>query len=191
MRVLLLSPYPHPLLDAFEKDDLDLVMHNGKMRPLPSQYDWIVCYGYRRILRGKILDDYRNRIINLHIGLLPWNRGSHPIVWAAYEGTYQGVSIHLVNAGIDTGNLLVQSRIDIDSKTTLARARRQALEYIEGMFIRSWPTIRMGTTSGRQGDGGSFHRKSDLDPIFPKFSKGWETTIGEVAELGRKARGEA
>ncbi len=44
--------------------------------------DFIVIYGYRNIIKKPIIDQLKGRIVNLHISLLPWNRGADPNIWS-------------------------------------------------------------------------------------------------------------
>jgi methionyl-tRNA formyltransferase len=50
--------------------------------------------------------------LNLHISLLPLNRGAHPAAWAIREGTKHGVTIHKIDSGLDTGEIVYQEEID-------------------------------------------------------------------------------
>src|SRR4051812_50035303 len=54
---------------------------------------WAVSHGYRRILRRDALDVLPDRIVNLHIALLPYNRGADPTLWSVLEGTPAGGEI--------------------------------------------------------------------------------------------------
>ena len=61
----------------------------------------------------------QNTIINYHNALLPKHRGVNAHIWAIYEGDLQsGISWHLVDSGIDTGDILAQKAIKIDENTT-------------------------------------------------------------------------
>ena len=44
----------------------------------------------------------------MRISFLPWNKGAHPNFWSFYENTPKGVSIHLIDKGIDTGPIIYQ-----------------------------------------------------------------------------------
>jgi folate-dependent phosphoribosylglycinamide formyltransferase PurN len=77
------------------------------------------------LLEQEILDLYPNRIFNLHVGLPRFYRGSSCNFWPVHNGHLEklGASIHLTNAGIDTGNIAAQSVIkleDDDDEQTLA-----------------------------------------------------------------------
>ena len=76
--------------------------------------DLIVVYG-SSILKGEIIEIYRNKIINLHLGLSPYYRGSgtnfFPFVNKELE--FLGASYLLLDEGIDTGKILHQIRPNI------------------------------------------------------------------------------
>ena len=57
-----------------------------------------------------MLDQINYRAINLHISYLPWNRGADPNLWSAV-GMPKGVTIHYINDGFDTGDILFQKAI--------------------------------------------------------------------------------
>jgi folate-dependent phosphoribosylglycinamide formyltransferase PurN len=76
-----------------------------------------------RIISKKILNAVHAPFINTHVGITPRYRGVHGAYWALAQDdrAHCGVTVHLVDAGIDTGNILYQSIIDpraIDNFTT-------------------------------------------------------------------------
>jgi len=81
------------------------------------------------IMSGDIITAYSGKMINLHPALLPkfggpgmWGHHVHEAVLAAGE-TESGCSIHLVDAGCDTGEVLIQRKVPVlpgDSAETLA-----------------------------------------------------------------------
>lgn len=79
----------------------------------------IVLAGYLSVLGGKILEEYKDRIINLHPALLPkfggvgmWGHNVHEAVLAAGEKE-SGCTVHLVDSGCDTGKILVQKKVPV------------------------------------------------------------------------------
>ena len=72
--------------------------------------DLIVSFGYRHILRSDFINKCGCPIANLHISYLPFNRGAHPNFWSFYDDTPSGVSIYLIDEGIDTGPILFQKK---------------------------------------------------------------------------------
>ncbi len=78
--------------------------------------DLIIVYG-SSIIRGEIVNKYRNRIINLHLGLSPYYRGSGTNFFPFVNGEleYCGATFLLLNEGIDTGLIIHQIRPKIIS----------------------------------------------------------------------------
>jgi diguanylate cyclase (GGDEF)-like protein len=73
----------------------------------------MVVVGYGQIIPKAIIDLPRLGIINVHASLLPKYRGAAPIQWAIAEGeTITGVTTMLINAGLDTGDLLLKAETD-------------------------------------------------------------------------------
>ena len=74
--------------------------------------DLIVLSG-TRILSAEVLRTYDGKILNIHAGITPFYRGVHGAYWALanFDKENCGVTVHLVDAGIDTGGILKQARI--------------------------------------------------------------------------------
>jgi methionyl-tRNA formyltransferase len=124
-----------------------------------------VMFGY--VLRPAFLDAMPCRFVNLHPALLPWNRGAHPNVWSIVDGTPAGATLHAIDAGIDTGDIIAQRPVEvapIDTGETLYRKLEQAAL---DLFRDNWPLIRAGRESRtpQSRAEGSFHRAADLDRI--------------------------
>ncbi|MGD0361481.1 MAG: formyl transferase [Bryobacteraceae bacterium] len=66
-----------------------------------------------RILSRRLLESVQATFINMHCGVTPKYRGVHGAYWALANGDTgnAGVTVHLVDAGIDTGGVLYQARI--------------------------------------------------------------------------------
>jgi phosphoribosylglycinamide formyltransferase 1 len=84
----------------------------------------VVCAGFLSILTGDIIKTYAGRIINLHPALLPKFGGQgmygehvHQAVLEAGE-TESGCTVHLVDAGTDTGAILLQRKVPVLSGDT-------------------------------------------------------------------------
>jgi len=133
-----------------------------------SPYDCAVSFGYRHILKAEILATARRPVLNLHISYLPWNRGAHPLFWAAYDGTPAGVTIHEIAAGIDTGPICFQSKVELDYRVeSFASAYRKLFDEIEALFEAHAGALLKGdyVSFPQQGEG-SFKRVKDLPSGF-------------------------
>jgi methionyl-tRNA formyltransferase len=79
--------------------------------------DLVIVHG-TRIISKKILTSIPAPFINIHAGITPRYRGSHGAYWALVNNDKEncGVTVHLVDTGIDTGNILAQELIPLSEK---------------------------------------------------------------------------
>jgi methionyl-tRNA formyltransferase len=123
-------------------------------------------------------------MLNLHISLLPWNRGAHPVFWSFWDNTQSGVSIHMIDKGIDTGPILFQRPVFIDAnKESFASAyNRLNLELVD-LFIENITLILTEKLEGKPQHGKStFHFKRNLPSDF----SGWDSNIkNEIDRLSK------
>ena len=78
--------------------------------------DLVACAGFLRILREPFLSAFAGRILNIHPSLLPEFPGLDPVARALAAGvTRSGCTVHLVDAGIDTGAILGQEPVPVES----------------------------------------------------------------------------
>ncbi|NGT31968.1 methionyl-tRNA formyltransferase [Clostridium perfringens] len=99
-----------------EKIRTDSVIIN-KLKELKPDFIIVVAYG--QILTKEILDIPRLGCICLHASLLPMYRGSAPINWCLINGEIKtGNTTILMNTGIDTGNMLMRSEVEISESMT-------------------------------------------------------------------------
>ena len=80
----------------------------------------LVCLaGFMRIISPEFVKKYRNRIINIHPSLLPAFPGLNSQKQALeYGAKYSGCSVHFVDAGMDTGPIIIQAVVKINEKDT-------------------------------------------------------------------------
>ncbi len=143
--------------------------------------DFIISYNYRFILGTDIINRFKNKIINLHISYLPWNRGADPNLWSWIDKTIKGVTIHEVDEGIDTGSVLVQEATIFkkDPNLTLEMTWTTLHAHIQYMFEEYWDYIHTGERSKitlPQMGKGSFHFLKER----PHLAEGWETKVADL-----------
>jgi len=81
--------------------------------------DAIVVVGYGQILPQAVIDIPRHGIINVHASLLPEYRGAAPVQWAIANGaTLTGVTTMRIDAGLDTGDMLLKAETEIGPDET-------------------------------------------------------------------------
>lgn len=167
--------HEHKCLLSSEKLSIDLF---DEFKP-----DLIISYGYRYIIKPDIINLFKNKIINLHISLLPWNRGAHPNIWSFLEDTPKGVTIHFIDEGVDTGDILLRKEILFDeNKETLSSSYNKLQFEIQKLFIENWVNIRENKIIPQKQQGkGSIHYIKDWEKISFLISKdGWNTKIADL-----------
>lgn len=100
--------------------------------------DFIVLAGYMRFIGMVLLNNYSYRIINLHPAYLPAFPGAHSIQ-DAYEAKaeYTGVTIHYVDEGVDTGEIIHQEKIMIDENWSLETLE----EHVHALEYKMFPSV--------------------------------------------------
>lgn len=128
---------------------------------------FIISYNYRFIIKQGIINYMKNNIINLHISLLPWNRGAYPNVWSFLENTPKGATIHIIDEGIDTGPILVQKEVYIDENIETLRSSYEKLHReIQELFREKWEEIKNGSLKKIPQRGkGTIHYKKEFKLI--------------------------
>ncbi len=150
---------------------------------LQSKPEMIISYNYKYIISKEIIEFVKRRAINLHISYLPWNKGAHPNVWSFLEDTPKGVTIHIIDEGIDTGPILVQKEVYMDENTETLRSSYEKLHReIQELFKRNWDDIKNKRLKLTPQDlKGSIHYVKDFKKIEYLISdKGWDIPIKEL-----------
>jgi phosphoribosylglycinamide formyltransferase-1 len=114
-------------LDAYgSRDERDEAMAGW----LAAQgVELVVCAGYMHLLTPVFLERYPGRIVNVHPSLLPEFPGARAIDDALAAGVETtGVTVHLVDEGLDTGDVIRQEPVPVEPRETLTE-RIHAIEH--------------------------------------------------------------
>jgi methionyl-tRNA formyltransferase len=178
MKILYLGYSDNPV-HTFLKEKNDVNHFEGDIKDIiVEEYDWIVSYGYTKIISKEIIDRSKNPIINLHISYLPFNRGSDPNFWSWLEDSPKGVTIHQIDSGLDTGDIFIQKEVKFNEDETLSSSYQILRNEIESLFIDIFYDIISGKIKPvKQNKGGSYHRRSDLEKYKHLLSDGWNTPV--------------
>lgn len=119
------------------------------------------------ILRKDFLDRIGVPIINLHPALLPFNRGAYPNVWSIIDGTPAGVTLHLIDEGVDTGPVVAQRAVHVDATDTGGSLYRKLEQACVAILEDSWSQLEVRPIESKpqQPGVGTFHRKADVTSI--------------------------
>jgi hypothetical protein len=153
-----------------------------------GRFRFLVSHGYRHIVTPDVLELFPGRAVNLHISYLPWNRGAHPNVWSVVEGTPSGVTVHHMDEGIDTGDIIAQQELRFDDSETLQSSYDRLEAEVGALFAEHWELIRSGSAARRPQRGpGTYHRASELERIWPLLDNGWNTVLGTLRRRATRA----
>jgi methionyl-tRNA formyltransferase len=153
--------------------------------------DFVVSHDYGYILPADALALVHNRAVNLHISLLPWNRGTYPNVWSFIDDTPKGVTIHYMEEQVDTGDVIAQRELRLlADEESFASSHAKLQEAILEVFAAHWPAIRSGICERvPQGPGGTHHSDADIVPLLPLLPLGWDTPVVDGVSILRRALG--
>lgn len=140
----------------------------------------IISYNYKFIIPKDIVSNYK--IINLHISYLPFNKGAYPNIFSHISNTPSGVTIHYIDEGIDSGDIILQKKIKINQTETLSSSYIKLHHEIQRLFIENYPRLLDIKPKPQEGEG-SINYMKDFEKIKQFLPKGYETTIKTFKEL--------
>lgn len=114
------SPYHiSDLVTLCTQLNIPFSLENISKTRLPFQPDIICSIYYRYIIKRHVIHACNGKILNLHPSLLPKYRGCSSIPWAIINGEKEtGFTYHYIDEGCDTGPVILQKRITIESWDT-------------------------------------------------------------------------
>jgi len=143
-----------------------------------------VLVGYGQIIPQTIIDIPPLGIINLHASLLPKYRGAAPIEWAIARGeTRTGVTTIRIDAGLDTGDILLQRETEIGPEETAIELRERLAAMGAQLLVETLEGLLAGTVVPRPQD----HAQATLAPRLRKEDGriDWNWTAREIANRVR------
>ena len=132
----------------------------SKFRP-----DTMVVIAYGHILPKWMIDLPRVGCINLHASLLPKYRGAAPIQWALINGEQvTGVTTMMIDPGLDTGDILLQRKVDIREDDTSETLSRRMSELGAELMVETLRRLDHGVITPQAQD----HTLATLAPMLKK-----------------------
>lgn len=146
--------------------------------------DMILSVGFHQKLRAPLLTCPKLGCINIHPSLLPRYRGRHPLNWVLVNGeTETGLTIHYMDEGFDTGDIISQLRVPIDEGDT-ART-------LQDKFVKLCPSLVVQTVS-QLADGSAIRTPQDpaIASYYPVRTKAdgvihWDASARSIYNLVR------
>ena len=145
-----------------------------------SRFDLAISCHYNRIIKKSQLDCFRYGAVNIHPSYLPYGRGSDPIIWSIVNGWPHGVSIHWIDEGIDTGNVLFQVEIVRGKLETGEELYGRMVRYYKHIFPIFWDEFYLKLRKGIRPSG---REQAMLDaPLFKAKKRADLKKVGDLSK---------
>ncbi len=120
-----------------------------------------------KIIRASLLSLPRCGFVNTHPSLLPYGRGKHYNFWSIVDRVPFGVSLHTVDEGIDSGDIVAQAELAYDWQDTGGSLYRKATDAMLRLVQETYPGLRNLDFQTRPQNlaAGTFHRAAELDAV--------------------------
>ena len=149
-----IRPHQHEFLEAFsEKCGVPLLIqprvgsehYTDFVRSLKRiNPDLILIHSYSMIVREEVLS--LCDVVNIHGALLPQYRGANPIQWAILNNEHEtGVTMHYVDAGIDTGDIIAQYKVPMFLEDTWVTIYNRIFSAADHLIATEVPKLLSGT----------------------------------------------
>src|SRR6476661_2925519 len=149
------------------------------------QPDLIAVTAFGRILPPIILDLPPKGCVNVHGSLLPKYRGAGPIQWAIINGENEtGITTMLMDAGMDTGAMLLQERVRIDSEDTAGTLSEKLAKVGGSLLLETIRQLKAGTLTPRPQD----DSQATMAPLLDKEMGQIDWSFAAI-EIANRVRG--
>ncbi len=110
--------------------------------------EWIILAGFMRILSPEFVRSHKNRIVNIHPSLLPSFPGTDGIGDAWRRGVkITGVTVHLVDEGVDSGPILAQKAVPVHPGDDIASLEKRIHRAEHALYWKTLSGLFSGTLS--------------------------------------------
>lgn len=129
--------------------------------------DAVVAAGFRHIVPEEVLEIPSEGCINVHPGYLPHARGFNPNVWSIVEGLPAGATVHYMDPGVDTGDVIARRRVETTFDDTGRSLYRRIERASVDLFEAIWPDVESGEVEAtEQTDAeATYHYRSDFEEL--------------------------
>jgi methionyl-tRNA formyltransferase len=189
MRVLVLGPNANRLLPIIGKENLIYETSEPLRHEEFEHYrpDMLLSYGYKHIIPKDYLSLVDHFAMNMHVSLLPWNRGYDPNFWSWIEGTPKGVSLHRITPELDKGPIVAQRQIRLDPQQTLRQTYNVLQDQMCKLLSSKWSVLASGNfTEHDQCGRGTYHARIDRANHTHILTRGWDTPCVDLEKYGIK-----
>ena len=165
---LVITTQRNEIYFAAEKMGVPVCIFDSAEGVLTKLQDWVdlgMLAWWPKIVKSPLLEAPRHGFVNTHPSLLPYNRGKHYNFWALVEQAPFGVTLHRVDSGIDSGDIIAQAKIHYDWTDNGGSLYAKAQAAMVSLFCQTYPLLRTGNFVAKAQDLkiGSFHHSSEID----------------------------
>lgn len=114
---------------------------------IPHRFDICMSILFPHILTREFIECFPLGVVNLHPSLLPYCRGRFPALWAMADGKPAGVTLHYIDEGVDTGEIIAQRHVGYRDETVCMELYGRCLEAGVELFHMTWPKIEAGVNN--------------------------------------------
>ncbi len=142
----------------------------------------VLIYAGGGILKEPIISVPRIGVLNAHMGRLPDYRGMNALEWSLLYGDRLGVTIHFIDAGVDTGDVLLFRELVPESGDTIASLRRKAAQVSAVAMLDCVRDLAAGTARREPQTG-----QGTLRQYFVMHSRLKQVAEGRLQSVARPA----
>lgn len=111
--------------------------------------DLLITAHFEKLLKSELICVPKLGCLNLHPSLLPAYRGMAPQHWPIINGeTETGVTVHYIEEGIDTGNIVAQKKLPLDPNIYVAGLQKEMLSIYSTIMVEAVKKIENGEAAG-------------------------------------------
>lgn len=104
---------------------------------------------FSEILKEEFISIPQHGVVNLHSSYLPYNRGHFPEVWSIIRNTPAGMTLHYIDQGIDTGDIIDQERTAVLFDDTCESLAAKAEIAGINLVLKNWKSIICGNATAK------------------------------------------
>jgi methionyl-tRNA formyltransferase len=171
-------------LTIFQPEKIKTPEARERFEPLLKEADAGVVAAYGRILPVWMLDAPRHGFLNVHSSLLPKYRGAAPINWAIARGEREtGVTIMQMDAGLDTGAILLQRATPIGAQETTPQLTARLAEIGAELLLEALAKLERGALTATPQD----ETEASYAPLLKREDGevDWTLTAPEISNRQR------
>ena len=154
-------------------NNLDIVNQIKSHKP-----DILVCYG-SSLIKSNLLDHYKNKFLNVHLGLSPYYRGSGSNIWPLINNELDmvGATFMKIDEGIDTGEIIHQIRCDYHLGDGPHSIGNRFITKMTDVYANIIANFKVLTSEKQPTEKGKLYLRKDFDAeackkLYENFSSG-------------------